>query len=411
MAGIRVSSNDIMHYRNLMSDSLQSITILVRKMTMKLQGARNTWTDKNYEMFEVIIVECVEALKRIYTAVSNADQYLESISRIVDEYENFNFQSQEVSCNAAISSSEDNMDDADIKLQKFTALKRGLANIESTIRGYEDELVKRGVVSGAALSAVLGHYRQQYQADLLRRINDGNPQPRAVPDFASIAANMRNSGLAYDTSAPAAPRDLNHTRYGFQSVVLNGIQMNVYNDPVGTNSRLIQQQGRSQYPMRGTCGLCQSANILTMAGVPTTEDEIISAALHSSNHVLTMMDLFHDDMDSRGGTTPNSRKELLESQGIPITNLPISTDKDFTVRRLAYAVASGHGVILHVDAERLWRNGQSGGHAITLLSVTSDGSTFIYSDTGAGEMGTISASDLADALTGVPANVTTNVIR
>ena len=187
--------------------------------------------------------------------------------------------------------------------------------------------------------------------------------------------------------------------------------MNVYNDPIGTGSLLIQEQGNSQYPMAGTCGLCQSANILTMAGVTTTEDDIISIALHSSDDILECMELFNEDSDARGGTTVRNRQEILESQGISITNLPISLDRNHTVRQLARAVASGHGVILSVDVERLWRNGQSGGHAISLLSVTNDGSTFIYSDTGYGRIDTISADDLAASLTGRPANITTNIIR
>ena len=46
--------------------------------------------------------------------------------------------------------------------------------------------------------------------------------------------------------------------------------MKVYDDPVGTYRQLIEWQGysagRSSYQMDGTCGLCQSANLLTMAG-------------------------------------------------------------------------------------------------------------------------------------------------
>ena len=148
-----------------------------------------------------------------------------------------------------------------------------------------------------------------------------------------------------------------------------------------------------------------------MAGIPTSEDDIISIALHSSDDVLACMELFNKDPDDRGGTTVQNRQEILETQGVPITNLPINFNRNYTVRQLANAVASGHGVILSVDVERLWRNGQSGGHAISLLSVTSDGSTFIYSDTGCGRIDTISATDLAAALTGRPANITTNIIR
>ena len=72
---------------------------------------------------------------------------------------------------------------------------------------------------------------------------------------------------------------------------------------------------------------------------------------------------------------------------------------------------SGRGVILSVDVARFLRNGQRGGHAITVLSATKDGSFFLCSDTGAGTLRLISARDLADSLTGRPANITTDIIR
>ena len=226
-----------------------------------------------------------------------------------------------------------------------------------------------------------------------------------------VLSPCKYSKISYVVGDDLIARDLVKTKYGFQNISFNGKEMCVYDDPIGTHSLLIKEQGNSNYRMCGTCGLCQSANIMTMAGVPTTENDIISIALHSSDGVLHSMELFEEDPDERGGTTVNNRKEILESQGIPITNHPINIDRARTVRQLASAVASGHGVILSVDVERLWRNGQSGGHAISLLSVSRDGSTFIYSDTGAGEINTISAADLAAALTGRPANITTNIIR
>ena len=76
--------------------------------------------------------------------------------------------------------------------------------------------------------------------------------------------------------------------------------MNVYDDPVGTYRQLIEWQGysagRSSYQMDGTCGLCQSANLLTMAGVPTTENDIIAAALQCSQNVRDIMDMENPDI-------------------------------------------------------------------------------------------------------------------
>ena len=91
--------------------------------------------------------------------------------------------------------------------------------------------------------------------------------------------------------------------------------------------------------------------------------------------------------------------------------MDMSSDPALNVGRLAESVRTGHGVAVSVDVEQLWQNGQQGGHAITLLSVSEDGNTFIYNDTGAGVLGTISSHDLGEALTGRPANVTVNIIR
>ena len=164
--------------------------------------------------------------------------------------------------------------------------------------------------------------------------------------------------------------------------------------------------------MDGTCGLCQCANILTMSGVQgSTEDSIISAAIHSSDNVLIMMELFSPYSEERGGTTVQGRQEILSRCGLQTYNMPMSANREENTQHLSEAIRTGHGVIVSVDVARLWRNGQSGGHAISLISVSEDGNMFIYNDTGNGTMGTISSTELGYALTGRPANITTNIIR
>lgn len=412
MAEINVSAAEINRYRKLISESKLSVNTLINRMILKLRNAQNTWDDKNYRKLEEISVECVEELKMVYEVLLDAEKYLDSVYAIVSEYENTGFSQVDTASNREtfLLSFRTNGTRKEER-KKMNILKDGLSGIDTVLQEYKKELLARGLTDGAAMSAILNHYRHQFQAELLGRVNGENFPPRSAPNFDALVESVQRDGLDQYHEISATPRNLSQTRYGFQDIVFNGQRMNVYNDPIGTGSLLIQEQGKSQYPMAGTCGLCQSANILTMAGVTTTEDDIISIALHSSDDVLECMELFDEESDERGGTTVRNRQEILESQGISIINLPISSDRNRTVRQLAGAVASGHGVILSVDVERLWRNGQSGGHAISLLSVTSDGSTFIYSDTGYGRIDTISAEDLAAALTGRPANITTNIIR
>ena len=412
MGNISVSKKELQYYQKLLTSSRNTINSTLVRLLDKTRYAQSTWSDANYRKLEEIIEECVSNIKTIYEIIYSADQYLNSLEAIVSEYEDFHPGNGNVSSEQSfLSSIIGGTRGSDGNSRNLSSLKNGLRNVDKKLDTYKQALLSRGVADNSALEAVIQHYRHQLQAGLLDEINGMPPAVVNDPDYDSIASSLRQNNLdLYNNPTPVA-RDLVKTKYGFQNISFNGKEMCVYDDPIGTHSLLIKEQGNSNYRMCGTCGLCQSANIMTMAGVPTTENDIISIALHSSDGVLHSMELFEEDPDERGGTTVNNRKEILESQGIPITNLPINIDRARTVRQLASAVASGHGVILSVDVERLWRNGQSGGHAISLLSVSRDGSTFIYSDTGAGEINTISAVDLAAALTGRPANVTTNIIR
>ena len=93
--------------------------------------------------------------------------------------------------------------------------------------------------------------------------------------------------------------------------------------------------------------------------------------------------------------------------------MPIQQNRAESVEQLSQAIRTGHGVIVSVDAGRLWNDSRydGGGHAISLISVSENGDRFIYSDTGVGCVGTISAQELGAVLTGRPANITTNIIR
>lgn len=301
---------------------------------------------------------------------------------------------------------------AEERLQDF---KIGLAAIDQVIENYAESLESRGMQRGPVMAAILEHQRHIQQAELLRNINGDFSAPvrtLTAKDFDSIIESCRQRGYLTYSTAYSEPRSLSVTRYGFTMQTVNGTEMRLYNDPAGTNAQLIQQQGKSRYDMDGTCGLCQCANLLILAGVNgITEDTIVSAAMHCSDDILDCMDILNPCSGDRGGTTVRGRQEILGKCGLPTYSLPVSYNRRKTTQALSEAIRTGHGVIVSVDVAYLWQNGQRGGHAISLISVSEDGNTFIYNDTGSGTMGMISSHDLEKALTGRPANVTVNIIR
>lgn len=409
MGGINASLDEIVRIKHVVADTKYSINRLVNRMTEKLQYAKNNWDDKNYRSLEDILKDCVTDLQQIYKIISDTGSYLDSIYSIINEYENINLGKID-HLSGIYQDDLEAKEIARIKVEKTINFQEEIGKIEALLSSFQKALEQRGVTDSNVISAILSKYRVIYQSDLLNRMNGETYTHRARPNFDQIAANALASGVN-GVNAADIPNALSQTRYGFQEITFKGHKMTVYDDPIGTNSQLIQQQGRSYYDMDGTCGLCQCANLLTMAGVLMTENEIISRAMLGSTEMVYIMDLFSADRGDRGATSANIRQEFLEQQGLPITNIPISTDSSRTMRQLANAVATGHGVIVSVEVSRFWGTSQIGGHAISLLSVTSDGSTFIYNDTGRGVMGTISAQHLYESLTGAPTNVTTNIIR
>ena len=410
MGGINASLDEIVRIRNVVADTKYSINRLVNRMTEKLQYAKNNWADKNYRSMEDIVKECAADLQQIYRIISDAESYLDWIYSIINEYENISF--EKIDNSSGIYQDDlEAKEIARINAEKTINFQEKIGKIETLLSSFQEALEQRGVTDSNVISAILSKYRVIYQSDLLNRINGGNYTHRARPNFDQVAANALASEVNGVNVASDIPNALSQTKYGFEEIIIEGHKMTVYDDPIGTNSQLIRQQGKSYYDMDGTCGLCQCANLLIMAGVLMTENEIISRAILGSTEMVYLMDLFSTDRGDRGATSANIRQAFLEQQGLPITNIPISTNGPRTMRQLANAVATGHGVIVSVEVSRFWGTSQRGGHAISLLSVTSDGSAFIYNDTGRGVMGTISAERLYESLTGAPANVTTNIIR
>lgn len=412
MSFINVDSKQVESAFKVCQDYINVVNSTKREMSNYSSQISQEWKDDKSKQLQDILSGCIQALDKPLKKVSLISESLGKLLSAVKEYESVNFGGTD---NFSFFGRNSNNSARVLKKtesQKRKDLKTGLNCIDQNIENYKESLMERGVPEGAVMDLVLGQRRIAEEAELVRNINGDFSQN--VPPFNcdTAAEQCLNSNFINYPSYSTRPRNLTATQYGFSRQTINGQEMTVYNDPVGTNSLLIQQQGNSQYPMSGTCGLCQCANMLTLAGIQgQNENTIISSALHSSDGVLENLEVFNPYQEERGGTSTQDRQEILNRCGLSTYKLPVSSNRATTTTQLANAIQSGHGVIVSVDVAYLWRNGQSGGHAISLISVTDDGSTFIYNDTGRGVMGTISASDLSQALTGRPANITTNIIR
>lgn len=186
----------------------------------------------------------------------------------------------------------------------------------------------------------------------------------------------------------------------------------VYNTPEETGKLLDSHQGKLTIPVQfgGTCGLVSCTNVMRLAGMTDiTEEEVVATAIQVKQCSAAL------DPEQNGGTTLLNRMCILKIFGF---------DSDFyepTIENIAGLVAEGRGVIVTVDAGRLWRDTRylGGGHAITVTSIKTDleGNVlgFYICDSGRG-MDTdsarfISKSHMENSLLGEYINVTRDIIR
>lgn len=201
------------------------------------------------------------------------------------------------------------------------------------------------------------------------------------------------------------PRSLEKTEQGWTTDEAGESQ--TYNSPLETGEKLDADQG--DVPgYEGTCGLVSCVNVLRLAGLDIKEQEMVLYALDKG------LCRVASDYGNGGGTNPESRQTLLKEYGVE------STLERPTIDNIKNFVSEGRGVIISVDAGKLW--GQSSaigyGHAVTVTSVVLDtkGNSlgFYICDSGTGGQDSAKfylAQQITDSLSGRPMNVTTAIIR
>ena len=219
------------------------------------------------------------------------------------------------------------------------------------------------------------------------------------------------------------PRDLVDTQFG---MIKDSDGNLVYDSPNETDQYLYKEQGSADPAFQGTCGLCSCANILRLAGVNATEAQMITYASTTNNPNTLFQKLCtteYLDPGMNGGTSPQSRQQILQNFGIDSGVFPLSREKDGSLSDSILAtisdnVSAGHGVILSVHSDILRYDtpvGIDDYHAVAVTSVkkNSNGEIlgFYICDSANGGTSYYSADKVKQALTGSPMNITYTIIR
>lgn len=122
-------------------------------------------------------------------------------------------------------------------------------------------------------------------------------------------------------------------------------------DPFGIAPRLDDCQGDNFYNFQGNCGLVSVCNILEMAGIHTTEDEVVGRAIVLG---LCTHSIFNAPTEN-GGTSVLDRKGMLESYGISAVILDSKSEAG-SLEALARYVEAGYGVNISVNSGYVWDN-------------------------------------------------------
>jgi len=133
------------------------------------------------------------------------------------------------------------------------------------------------------------------------------------------------------------------------------------------NDDYFHKQGENDFGYTGTCGLVSVGDIASQFGLNVDENYIVHYAVDNN-----LCNVVSDSPSQSGGTTMKDQELILDGIGIP-SHIEQGTSLD----GLGKELEEGHGVIIEVNAGKLWNNPAylaSGGfnHAVTVTGVAAD---------------------------------------
>jgi|GEM_PF-1670153 len=133
------------------------------------------------------------------------------------------------------------------------------------------------------------------------------------------------------------------------------------------NDDYFHKQGENDFGYTGTCGLVSVGDIASQFGLNVDENYIVHYAVDNN-----LCNVVSDSPSQSGGTTMKDQELILDGIGIPS-----HIEQGASLDGLGRDLEEGHGVIIEVNAGKLWNNPAylaSGGfnHAVTVTGVAAD---------------------------------------
>ncbi len=173
---------------------------------------------------------------------------------------------------------------------------------------------------------------------------------------------------------------------------INGSEVLTYGSP--HYYALDYSQGDEVPGYKGTCSETSVANVCMMADLPVTEGDVVRRAIANG-----WCNTTSPDEGTRGSSNPSSQVAMLNSYG-----LRAETRSGYDVKRLADLVKDGRGVMLSVNAGKLWDvpeyiDSGAVNHRVTVTGVACDAGTGAVTGFYIADSGRKQASDVSRYLT------------
>jgi len=151
--------------------------------------------------------------------------------------------------------------------------------------------------------------------------------------------------------------------------LVDGTATLVYGYP--KRNELDYMQGDAVRGYEGTCALTSIANLLTQAQRPTTEAQVVQIAINNSWAVTDQAKPAYQ----RGGSSYTDQQKILDNYGIRNDLL-----NGYNEHGIANLVRSGRGVILALNAGKLWSDADYTGNGAVNHAVTVTGAVYGETD-------------------------------
>jgi Ca2+-binding RTX toxin-like protein len=151
--------------------------------------------------------------------------------------------------------------------------------------------------------------------------------------------------------------------------LVDGAPVVVYGYPKANELDYMQGDAIPHY--KGTCTMTSIANLLTQAHTPTTEAEVVQLAINNQWAVTSATATDYQ----RGGSNFQQQQQILNSYGIQNNLL-----RGYNEQAIANLIRSGRGVILGLNAGKLWADTNYLDNGIVNHVVTITGAVYGESD-------------------------------